>query len=42
LGVIVSPLFFVGMALVTLPLAVFSLKSLRTLAPADDPPAESP
>jgi drug/metabolite transporter (DMT)-like permease len=42
LQVIVSPLFFVGMALVTLPLAVFSLKSLRTLAPADDSPAESP
>jgi drug/metabolite transporter (DMT)-like permease len=41
LQVIVSPLFFVGMALVTLPLGLFSLKSLRRLAPADDP-AESP
>src|SRR5271163_2804562 len=42
LHVIVSPLFFSGMALVTLPLAVFSLKSLRTLAPPEDSPAEAP
>jgi hypothetical protein len=42
LRVIVSPLFFVGMALVALPLAVFSLKSLRTLADDDDSAAESP
>jgi hypothetical protein len=42
LHVIVSPLFFVGMALVTLPLAVFSLKSLRTLAHPEDLPADAP
>jgi hypothetical protein len=35
-------LFFIGMALVTLPLAVFSLKSLRVLAHPEHSPAEAP
>jgi hypothetical protein len=35
-------LFFSGMALVTLPLAVFSLKSLRMLARPEDSAAEAP
>jgi drug/metabolite transporter (DMT)-like permease len=42
LRVVVSPLFFIGLALVTVPLAVFSLKSLRTLAHAAPAPAGAP
>jgi len=39
LRVIVGPLFFFGMALVTIPLIVFSVRSLRTLTRREDSPA---
>jgi drug/metabolite transporter (DMT)-like permease len=37
----IGPLFFIGMALVTLPLLVFSLKSLGTAPPPESSPAEA-
>jgi len=39
--VIVGPLFFVGLALVTIPLAVFSHRSWRMLGRLEDAPAEA-
>jgi hypothetical protein len=42
LRVIVGPVFFAGMALITIPLFVFSWASLRRSKPPDqDLPAES-